>query len=83
VVRGNPPFRFEPEAREDLRSGVLWYEERRKDLGVRFASEVRRAIALGDRQNKARFLGPSGFVQSPICQLRASLPEPFPSTGSV
>lgn len=46
VPAGSKTFRFNPAARADLRSGVLWYEERRERLGERFAAHVKAAIDL-------------------------------------
>jgi len=46
VAEGRKPYRFEREARADLRHGVLWYEEKREGLGARFAADVQTAIDL-------------------------------------
>ena len=39
------PFRFSRAARDDLRHGVLWYEEAREGLGARFAADVQKALS--------------------------------------
>jgi plasmid stabilization system protein ParE len=46
VGAGKRPFRFARAARDDLRNGVLWYEEAREGLGARFAADVQKAVEL-------------------------------------
>ena len=43
---GKQPFRFSRAARDDLRHGVLWYEDAREGLGARFAADVQKAVDL-------------------------------------
>jgi toxin ParE1/3/4 len=43
---GKQPFRFSGAARDDLRHGVLWYEEAREGLGGRFAADVQKTVDL-------------------------------------
>jgi plasmid stabilization system protein ParE len=46
VARDSRPYRFERGALDDLRQGVLWYEDKQPDLGASFAAEVERAMAV-------------------------------------
>jgi toxin ParE1/3/4 len=46
VADGKKPFRFARAARDDLRRGVLWYEDAREGLGTRFAADVQKAVRL-------------------------------------